>query len=382
VISGERGIGKSSLLYYLKILATGRITTLDEQTLRFLVLDIELQPSTTYGELIKKVGAEFGRVLSSHEKARELLKSVWEFVTRWQAFGVSYKAPEKKESPPELLEDLTHTISEVLVRLGSETDGLVILIDEADKPPADTHLGQFVKLLTQGVTKRGAGKFLIGLAGLPTLTRKLRISHESSLRVFQFLELLPLQPSERVDVIRKGLADAKTNNEIEVTITGGAEQLIAGLSEGYPHFIQQFAYSAFDGDKDNIIDEKDVIEGAFKAEGGAFHQLGIRYFEDMYFDKIFSDEYREVLRAISDHVNEWVDRKTLQKATGIRMTTLDNALVALKSRNIIIPRRGKKGEYRLPTQSFGVWIKAFTQAQPRKQPLQAPDSPTKLPGDH
>jgi len=46
MVSGERGIGKSSLLYYLTILARGEINPLD-MAFNFLVVSIELQPSTT-----------------------------------------------------------------------------------------------------------------------------------------------------------------------------------------------------------------------------------------------------------------------------------------------------------------------------------------------
>ena len=144
IISGERGIGKSSLLYYMTILAKGNISSLDDIVFRFLVLNIELIPTNTYTDIIKKVGAEFQREIAGHERAKELAKSVWDFLSRWQAFGISYKAPEKTESAPELLEDLIHTVSEVLARLIPTLDGLLLLIDEADKPAAEAHLGQFV----------------------------------------------------------------------------------------------------------------------------------------------------------------------------------------------------------------------------------------------
>jgi len=53
-------------------------------------------------------------------------------------------------------------------------------------------------------------------------------------------------------------------------------------SEGYPHFIQQFAYCAFEADTNWEISEDDVKSGAW-GEHGAFQQLGTNYFEDLYF---------------------------------------------------------------------------------------------------
>lgn len=188
----------------------------------------------------------------------------------------------------------------------------------------------------------------------------MRESHESSPRIFTLFTLEPLLPSERIDVIRKGLEEARGKNGFEVTIEPEAEQCIADFSEGYPHFIQQFAYSAYEADQDNNIDISDVHDGAY-IENGAFQQLGLKYFRELYFEQIGSDEYREVLRIMSQHLDGWVNKEQIRKVAKMKFTTLNNAISSLKKRKIIIPRLGKKGEYRLPNKSFAVWIKRYTQ---------------------
>ena len=60
------------------------------------------------------------------------------------------------------------------------------------------------------------------------------------------------------------------------------------MSEGFPHFIQQFAYCAFEQDRDNEISDTDVVSGAL-AENGALDQLGEKYFQQMYFERINSN---------------------------------------------------------------------------------------------
>ena len=78
-------------------------------------------------------------------------------------------------------------------------------------------------------------------------------------------------------------------------------------------------------------------------EGGAFEQLGIRYFEDLYFEKIWSYEYRGVLRAIANSTGEWVTKSEIRKKATLKETTLDNALAALTKRHILIPKKRKQG---------------------------------------
>ena len=64
---------------------------------------------------------------------------------------------------------------------------------------------------------------------------------------------------------------------MKTTISDEALNLLAELSEGYPHFVQQFAYSAFEADNDDVIDVIDVLEGSY-GESGAIAQLGEKYF--------------------------------------------------------------------------------------------------------
>jgi len=138
---------------------------------------------------------------------------------------------------------------------------------------------------------------------------------------------------------------------------------LAFITEGYPHFIQQFAFCAFDADRDNNIDVADVLNGAY-GETGALKQLGLKYFEKQYFDQVSSDEYRQVLRIMAKHSNQWVTKADIRKeAAKIKSSTLDNALNALKSRGIILPKKGTKGTYKLPSRSFAVWIRAYTQTE-------------------
>ena len=188
---------------------------------------------------------------------------------------------------------------ETLAQLGSNVDGIPILIDEADKPSAGANLGEFVKIFTERLSKRGCNHVCLGLAGLSELRPKLRQSHESSLCICEMLTLEALQPNERNLVIERGLAVPSEKNGFEVSILPDAKESISELSEGYPHFLQQVAFCAFNEDSDNVIDLNDVREGTLNPENGAIQQLGLRYFRDLYFDQIGADEYRGVLRALA-----------------------------------------------------------------------------------
>jgi hypothetical protein len=84
----------------------------------------------------------------------------------------------------------------------------------------------------------------------------------------------------------------------------------------------------------------------------------------MYHLKIASNDYRTVLNTMAVHADAWVSRQDIIKESGLAASTVNNALNAMKAREIIVAdetRRGK-GFYRLPTLSFAAWINAVQSA--------------------
>jgi len=251
--------------------------------------------------------------------------------------------------------------------MGDSVDGLLILVDEADHPDVDANLGQFVKLFTERLTRKQCNRVLLGMAGIPSIISKLKESHESSARIFEIYALEPLEMRERERVINHGLAEANRKNDDQVGITDDAMRMICELSEGYPHFLQQFAFSAFAESADSTIDATDVVRGAFK-ENGALAQLGIKYFNEMYNARINSEDYRRVLDTMASYGDGWISRKTIIEETpGVSEHVIGNALASLKEKKIILQEDGRRGEYRLPTKSFAAWINALKAAREKAE---------------
>lgn len=359
LIEGERGIGKSSLLLFLQRMAVGALGN----DYNFISVYVELNGSSSFNDIVQRVQSSLKSELLKQQDIKEHAKGIWDFVTKWEVLGVKYNSNEDK-SRYQLLDNLASALVDVLSGIKNikgikkSIDGVLILIDEADKPAEEAGLGEFIKLLTERLTFGGAENVLIGLAGLPTTIPKLKASHESSPRVFQILNLQPLTTDESLHVIELGLKEANEKNHDATVISDTAKNLIVTLAEGYPHFLQQFAYSAFDSDTDNTISDEDVLSGAFR-ENGAMEQLGRKFFSDLYFNKINSDEYRKVLKTMAKFGDNWISRAQIIETSKLSDHTVSNALMALKDRNIIQASESVRGQYRLPTKSFATWINAY-----------------------
>jgi len=355
IIEGERGIGKTSLLLLLDIIATGKVNIFEKGALNFLVVNVELRSTTDYEDIVDSILLELKREIAETAWLMEMAKRTWGFLSKFEVYGVSFRERETNAHSGKRLDELTDTLVHLLADAGSKVDGVLILIDEADKPAPSANLGELCKLLTERLTKRGCEKVSIGLSGLPGVIERLKESHESSPRVFQVFALKPLEDSERKEVIDRGLKMSVEAGGDPVTITDEAKEMIANLSEGYPHFLQEFAHCAFNYDSDNQIDVGDVTGGTY-SENGAFDQLGKKYF-NQYYAAPGSDDYRRVLIAMADHLDAWVTRAAIIAESKLKASTVDNALRALKAKQVILQNDNLPGQYRLPTKSFAVWLK-------------------------
>ena len=198
LVEGERGIGKSSIFLCEQLVAAGKLETLEtEAKLDFIVVSITLHEKDDYFAIIKKISAGLNRELKKRNALKAVALKALDLITRIEAYGirVNREAAETEES--QLFDELQEDFVNLLSGIDGNADGVLLLIDEADKPPAEANLGTMCKLLTEELSKRRCERLCIGLAGLPHLIDVLKESHESSPRIFRTLSLKPLDDAER-----------------------------------------------------------------------------------------------------------------------------------------------------------------------------------------
>jgi len=364
IITGERGIGKTSLLKFLTWEAQGDIPV-EKEKLSFLVVFTDISSSTSQIDLVKKIELGLREKLHQDKDVAEICKEIGDFITRFESDIIRYNKKDNLTSDEVYLEEYSYKLARLVEKLcgGSgkkgKYDGLLLLIDEADNSTKELKLGSFFKLFLERLQRQNCEKIIIGLAGLPDLLSILKESHPSSPRLFEPIKLNRLSTEEVNRVVDGCLEDAKKKNDHEISITKGALNWLVRFSEGFPHFIQQYGYSAFAYDKDWIIDEKDVTRSAMES-GGAMEIIGDHYYKDAFYNQIRGENCREVLRIMADDLDGWVSRKKILQQYKGKPATLDSALRILRERKIIIPKLGSRGMYRLEHKGFALWILYYT----------------------
>ena len=356
---GERGIGKTSLLLLAKYFAKGDIVWEDKKH-NFITLQLSLNSNINLYSFIVKFKNILKRELHKTCKSQKVIDDIWKFVKKVEISGS--KINETMYGDEQLLLDdfvfsLIDTVKSITTHKEKSKDGILVLIDEADTASPELNLGALIKTLSESLVSEGCNKVLFILTGLPTTTECLRNSHESSLRLFEELTLSPLELDDVKFVIERGISEInKISPNQNLSITDEAIKKFHNLSEGYPHFLQQLGYSTIASSENNPINKEDVSNAMF-SEGGALELIGKRYYVDLFYNKINVDSYRQILTIMADNWNKWISKQDIRKKFTGSGSNLTNGLSALRKRNIILSKRGVKGQYRLQWLSFAFWIK-------------------------
>lgn len=364
LITGDRGIGKSSLLLFAGSVASGTVDGIDHGKFDFVVVNVPISDKMGLVTLIKILETHLSREIGKTELARKFLEDTWNFLQRVKVMDSGVDRAERDSEEEILIDKFAHSLAKTTLRITGDDqgerkrDGVLIILDEADNATPDIRIGYFIKSVTESLQRYGCNNVMFIVAGLPETVEKLKSSHESSLRVLHPMKVKELAPKDRKFVVDRGISHANKINAEATQITDDAKEQISTLSEGYPHFIQQFAYCAFDKNQDSTIDTNDVLDSAF-ASGGAIDAIGSRYYESDFYDKIKSDEYRQVLAIMAKRMNSWVKKSEIRAELKGAETKLTNALQALTSRKIVLRNPAKDGEYRLQQRGFALWIQLF-----------------------
>ncbi len=375
MLTGERGIGKTSLLLLAKFFANGEIIY-DDASHNFLTVQVTLTNKMSIVDLAVSLKKNIKREIDKRDPDSALIKKCWNYFLKIEACGLAFRGDKSEETTfqkdqvvDEFIYALVDTVKNVTgdslatdMGLKSPLDGLVVLIDEADNANADLDLGVFLKKVNETLVSERCNNVMFLLAGLPNLHEVLSKSHESSLRLFKNYNLDPLTRAEVTQVMKSGLSEYYDETGEKVTIDDDALRLIYLYSEGYPHFVQQIGHSIFENLKGNKIIETDVRK-SFLGKNGALKLIGDRYYYKIFYIDIKTDVQRKILSIMAENWDEWVDRDFIKRRYKGKVATLDSGLKSLREKNIILSRKGKRGQYRLQWASFAFWIKKHKEMQ-------------------
>lgn len=366
ILSGDRGMGKTSLLMYTKHIAKGSIANDQNEKLSYLVVDVDISNATTQVDLVKNIIVGLWSSLGTESSARAYFQSCFSFFQYDDLDKILGSDNFRDNLDTTLLQQFSYSLTEFVNKLCSfdsesifrhKYDGLLILIDEVDFCEDSLKFGSFIKHLLERAYSIGCPKIMVGLAGGLQLVDFLGKSHPSAPRLFNQIRVEPLMVEAVSRIIDKAIDEANTHNIRKVSITEKAKDLLITLSESRPYFVQQFGYSVFSANVDATIDENDVRNGIF-GPYGALSMIGNSYFLEDY-EKL-ADNERSILNTLAQNPTGSSGIDEIKEKFSIEIDDLEKVISELLRNEVIISAPENNHKYKIKSVGFSYWIKLFS----------------------
>lgn len=240
LVTGLRGVGKTVLL--------GKLAALGEHV-GYRVIRIEALGSD---DTIRSFLRQARRIVEEFDagtKVRRALRSIESVSLTVAGTGV---AVERQAVSPDR-EALSDVVTDVAAAAADEDLGVMLTLDEAQM------LDSFdLRRLLAGVHRCGQDGLPLYclLAGLPNLVGDVARAATYAERMFTVADLGPLTPSQVVEAV------AAPAEEIGVVWSPEATDQIVELSDGFPFFVQTWAYHTWNAATDEPISAADVERAA------------------------------------------------------------------------------------------------------------------------
>ncbi len=284
ILLGLRGVGKTVLLNRIRCMAEDQ---------GYQIAYIEAPEGQKFEVLfvpeIRGILQRLSIVEAAKEKAHEAMQALKSFAS---VFKISYQDFSISVDPtPGVADsgDLAHDLQELLIRVGAAAAaascGAAILIDEIQYLKKEELRALIVAL--HRVSQRQLPVTLFG-GGLPQIANLTGDAKSYAERLFDFPEIGPLKPDDAKEALREPI------EREGAAIDEDALDEIVRTTEGYPYFIQEWGYQAWNVAETSTITKDDAKKG----EQRALVRLDGSFFR-VRFDRLTPRE-REYVRAMAE----------------------------------------------------------------------------------
>ena len=345
-ITGQRGIGKSSLALFIRHLAEKEHSLIGSHCYLGGVRSLDEMMGVTFQKLLQDCTDK-----SLFDKLREIFD---DYIAELKFFGMGVEFTKDKSK----LHTLSNNFLPALRKIYDEAKnngkkGLILILDDLNGISDVPQFSQFLKSrVDELATSDKPLPILLILVGLPERRDEL-IKHQPSVaRIFDVVDLPPMSNSESEDFFMNMFGGQN------VTVNSEAFSLMVGRSGGFPMLMHEIGDAVFWQDTDNHIDGQDALDGITEAA----RVVGRKYIDPQVSKLLKSRKYASILQIIHKEapLGGMFSRKEILTALPAgEQKNLDNFLLRSRELGIIEARRAR-GEYKFvnPLHQLYVWFGA------------------------
>ena len=261
-VTGERGIGKSSYVKQIELIAGGDTTLIDKVGIdkgdvefNYLIGKHICLESNTLDEIVDSIAQNLRNKLNMITDFKDKSFNVdLEFnlgIIKTTLKGES----ESEHISPDIINKFSDLLKKISDKISYSHSGILLIIDELDRVVDKINFGSFFKALTEKLVDDGATNISIILVGINGSMTTMEKQHASVRRIFHEIEIPLLEDEERKNIVTSALDEVRTSVDIDVL------EQVSKVSDGFPAPIHIVGESMFDADIDSHIDMNDYEAG-------------------------------------------------------------------------------------------------------------------------
>lgn len=281
-LSGERGIGKSSLASFVKYIAEIKHDVLCLHTFLGGIRNLNEMVNSIFEHLLNEI---------IHKPWYEKIKDFFtDRISEVDLFGTSFKFKAGNDELKHFVNHFGTALKNLQSKIKNDKKGLFIVLDEINGLTKRKDFANWLKSFVDEIaTGREPLPLCLLLVGTEERRRELASNHESLARYFDLVEVHAWSNDETEDFYQKAFS------KVGVGIEDSALNEMVGFTGGLPVLAHEIGDAVFYADTDYRINDQDASVGIIDAADA----VGRKYLELKVFKSIKSPAYRNILRKLA-----------------------------------------------------------------------------------
>lgn len=344
-VSGERGIGKSSLVSFVRHLADRESDVAGCHVFLGGVRDLNEMVRRTFDRLLKESLDK-----SWHSQVRDFFGN---YVREVGLFGISLEFDLKGKDLTAIVHDFVPSIRRLLEKLKDKKKALLLILDDINGLASSADFANWLKSMVDEIaTSQQDMRLCIFVVGLEERRQKLIEQQPSLARVFDLIPINPWTDEEVREFYKTSFRSASARIQDDELNT------LVMFTGGLPVLAHEIGDAVWRKAEKPDIDKGAIITGIFDAA----EVIGRKLLEPQVFSAIRSERYRSILRKMADKPLEMHFQRAdlAERLTQEERKVMDNFLQRLKQLGALESDPETRGGYQFKNHLHALyfWIES------------------------
>ena len=341
-VSGERGIGKSSLAHFVRVLAEHESKTVGCHVFLGGVHELEEMLRRTFDRLLKD---------SMDKPWHESIKNFFgNRIRKVGLFGVTLELNLAANDLSMLAHDFVSSITQLLAQLKGQNEALLLILDDMNGLATSVVFANWLKSIVDEIaTSRQQVPLCVLFVGLEERRRELVRNQPSLARVFELIDITPWSDDEVREFYKRSFDSA------EATVSDADLATLVGFTGGLPVLAHELGDAVWRTAQSPDIDANDIRKGVVLAA----EVIGQKLLEPQIFQAIQSERYRSILRKMAVEVEpdlRFQRTELLARLTEDENRVLNNFLRRMRKLGVLESDPEVRGGYRFPNTLYALYF--------------------------